>query len=557
MYRALYRAYRPRCFADVCGQPHVVRTLKRQVAEGKLSHAYLFTGSRGTGKTSCAKILAKAVNCLHPVDGDPCNACEVCRGIDDESILDVVEIDAASNNGVDDIRELRDNTAFSPAVGKYRVYIIDEVHMLSGAAFNALLKTLEEPPEHVLFILATTEVHKLPATVLSRCQRFDFRRIAPEDIADRLLYVAGQEGFELTRPAALQIARLADGAMRDALSLLDVCRAEGGTVDEAAVAACAGLSGREALADLLRACFAQDAATALTQLADLYDQSKDLGRLCAELVAYLRDLMLIKTLRQPERLLVGSAAELAEQEALAESTTLAAILHAMDVFDRAGERMRAGGDRRTAAETAVIKLCRPTLDDSPEALLHRLEALEAGGVSRPVPAPAAPTPEPEPMPEPVPASPVEAAPPVVEEAPSASAAPLEAAPPIEETPPPPAAPAPAEETAAAPTAGEVVFDRWNEVLAALTRVDPLMKAVLGGSTAYESGEYMLIEIANESFRDMVNSDPRHRGNLKKAIASVTGRSYKIGPHVAAAQAKPVKDDPLDALAAALKSNGLN
>ncbi|MBP5617559.1 MAG: DNA polymerase III subunit gamma/tau, partial [Clostridia bacterium] len=349
MYRALYRAYRPRRFADVCGQPHVVRTLRRQVAEGQLSHAYLFTGSRGTGKTSCAKILAKAVNCLHPVDGDPCCECEICRGIDDESILDVIEIDAASNNGVDDIRGLRDNTAFSPAAGKYRVYIIDEVHMLSGAAFNALLKTLEEPPEHVLFILATTEVHKLPATVLSRCQRFDFRRIAPEDIADRLTYVAGQEGFELTREAALLIARLADGAMRDALSLLDVCRAEGGKVDEETVVACAGLSGREYLAALLRACFAGDTAAALTKLADLYAQSKDMGRLCAELVAYLRDLMLIKTLRQPERMLVGSAAEIDEQEKLAGQTSLETILHAMDVFEAAGERMRAGADRRTAA----------------------------------------------------------------------------------------------------------------------------------------------------------------------------------------------------------------
>ena len=545
MYRALYRAYRPRSFADVCGQPHVVRTLKNQVAEGKLSHAYLFTGSRGTGKTSCAKILAKAVNCLHPVDGDPCNECEVCRGIDDESILDVVEIDAASNNGVDDIRELRDNTAFSPAVGKYRVYIIDEVHMLSGAAFNALLKTLEEPPEHVLFILATTEVHKLPATVLSRCQRFDFRRISAEDIADRLIYVAEQEGFTLTRPAALQIARLADGAMRDALSLLDVCRAEGGTVDEDTVVACAGLSGRQALADLLRACFAQDTAAALTQLTDLYNASKDLGRLCAELVAYLRDLMLIKTLRQPERMLVGSSAELAEQEALAETVSLETILHAMDVFDRAAERMRAGSDRRTAAETAVIQLCRPSLDASPEAILRRLEALEMGAavatpsqskpapapVEKPTPAPAPqPVSEPEPDEEPIPPAP---------------------------TPAPPAEPVEAPSPAPAPaTEGEVPFERWNEVLAALTRVDPLMKAVLGGSTAYESGDFILIEIANESFRDMVNSDPRHRGNLKKAIASVTGRSYKIGPHVTA-EAKPVEDDPLDALAEALQSHGLN
>ncbi len=554
MYRALYQAYRPQSFSDVCGQPHVVQTLRRQVAQGQISHAYLFTGSRGTGKTTCARILAKAVNCLHPVDGDPCNECEICRGIDDESILDVVEMDAASNNGVNEIRDLRDNTAFSPAVGKYRVYIIDEVHMLSGAAFNALLKTLEEPPEHVVFILATTEVHKLPATVLSRCQRFDFRRISPDDIADRLIYVAGQEGFTLTREAALLIARLSDGAMRDALSLLDVCRTGVDKVDEETVVACAGLSGRAYLSELLRACFAGDAAAALTQLAELYDRSKDLGRLCAELVAYLRDLMLIKTLRSPERLLVGSAAEIAEQEELAGRTTLEAVLHAMDLFETAAERMRAGADRRVEAETAVVKLCRPALDASPEAILRRLERLEAGApLSAPAPSPAA---ERE-----VPAAPAASpAAPAAEEEASAPAAPVsgpeepapaEQAPPEEEAPPAPA-PAPAGQTGV--SADAVPFARWHEVVAALTRTDPLLKAVLGGSTAYESGDYMLLQIANESFRDMVNNDPRHRNNLKQAIASVTGRSYKIGPY-AAERPRPVEKDPLDRLADALRNSG--
>ena len=547
MYRALYRTYRPRCFSDVCGQPHVVQTLKRQVAEGKLSHAYLFTGSRGTGKTSCAKILAKAVNCLHPVDGDPCNACELCRGIDDESVLDVVEIDAASNNGVDDIRELRDNSAFSPAQGRYRVYIIDEVHMLSGAAFNALLKTLEEPPEHVLFILATTEVHKLPATILSRCQRFDFRRISPEDIADRLAFVAGQEGFSVTRDAALLIARLSDGALRDALSLLDVCSTASSEITEDTVIACAGLSGRQYLGDLLKDCFSGDAAAALTLLAELYEKSKDFGRLCTELVSYLRDLMLIKTLRQPERLLVGSAAELAQQQTLAESVSLEVILHAIDVFESAGERMRGGAARRTAVETAVIKLCHPTLDTSPEALLRRLAALEAGGlpIAYETEAPARPEPAP------APSAPAEPTP-----------APVEPTIPAEPEPdvPVPADPAPSPAKTAPPSSDDAVpFDRWNEVLAALGRIDPLMKAVLGGSRAYRSGEdFMLIEIANESFRDMFNNDARHRANLKKAIASVTGRSYKIGPYTgASAPASAPADDPLDKLADALERNGLS
>ena len=244
-YQALYRKWRPQVFADVVGQEHVTRTLMNEVRTGRHSHAYLFTGSRGTGKTTCAKIFAKAVNCEHPVNGDPCNCCETCKGIDNGSILDVVEIDAASNNGVDNIREIRDEANFTPVGGKYRVYIIDEVHMLSTGAFNALLKTLEEPPEHVKFVLATTEVHKLPATILSRCQRFDFHRISPEDIAARLNYVAKEEHLDLTPGAANLIARLADGALRDALSILDQCIGQGTSIDEATVNAVVGLAGRD------------------------------------------------------------------------------------------------------------------------------------------------------------------------------------------------------------------------------------------------------------------------------------------------------------------------
>ena len=279
MYQVLYRKWRPQVFADVVGQPQVTVTLQHELMAGRVAHAYLFTGSRGTGKTTCAKILAKAVNCLHPVNGDPCGECEICRGVESGSVMDVVEIDAASNNGVDNIRELREEAAFTPASARYRVYIIDEVHMLSQGAFNALLKTLEEPPAHVLFILATTEVHKLPATILSRCQRFDFHRIAPEDISDRLEYVARQEEASLDREAGLLIARLADGAMRDALSLLDQCFGRSRQVTVEVVNETAGLAGREHLFQMAQSILDRDSPSALELVDRLYRESKDMARL--------------------------------------------------------------------------------------------------------------------------------------------------------------------------------------------------------------------------------------------------------------------------------------
>ncbi|MCQ2463438.1 MAG: DNA polymerase III subunit gamma/tau, partial [Clostridia bacterium] len=263
MYQVLYRKWRPRVFSDVVGQPHVTKTLASEILNKRLSHAYLFTGSRGTGKTTCAKILSKAVNCLSPVDGNPCNECEICRGIDSGAILDVVEIDAASNNGVDNIRDIRDEVNFTPASCKYRVYIIDEVHMLSDGAFNALLKTLEEPPEHVIFILATTEVHKLPSTILSRCQRFDFRRIPSEDMAERMSYIASRENLTLEHDAAMLIARLADGALRDALSILDQCGTRSKNIDAQLVSDVAGLTGRVYLFELTNAVCKADSAAAL------------------------------------------------------------------------------------------------------------------------------------------------------------------------------------------------------------------------------------------------------------------------------------------------------
>ena len=292
MYRALYRKWRPQRFEDVVGQRAIVTALKNQITAGRVGHAYLFTGVRGTGKTTCAKIFAKAVNCLHPVNGDPCGECEICKGIDNGSLLDVVEMDAASNNGVDDIRDLRDETAYTPSACQYKVYIIDEVHMLSTAAFNALLKTLEEPPAHVIFILATTEIQKVPATILSRCQRYDFTRIGPEDIARRVEYIAGEEKLELTSDGAELIARLADGALRDALSILDTCAGVTAKIDADVVRRMAGVTDRSYLFQISDALEAQDAAAALAQLAQLRQQSVDVKRLTEELIAHYRALML-------------------------------------------------------------------------------------------------------------------------------------------------------------------------------------------------------------------------------------------------------------------------
>lgn len=295
MYQALYRKWRPKSFADVVGQEHITETLRRQAAQGRLSHAYLFTGTRGTGKTTCAKILAKAVNCQHPVDGDPCNQCPACLGIDNGSLLDVLELDAASNNGVDQVRALRDEAVYSPASVKYRVYIIDEVHMLSISAFNALLKILEEPPAHLIFILATTELHKVPATILSRCQRFAFKRLQPRDIAARLLYVARQEDMDLTEDAAGLLSRLSDGAMRDALSLLDQCGAAGGRIDGERVLDVLGLAGNVQTAELMDCLLRRDAQSALLLLDRLYSGGKDVGALLGELSALTRDLLIRMT----------------------------------------------------------------------------------------------------------------------------------------------------------------------------------------------------------------------------------------------------------------------
>ena len=376
MYRVLYRKWRPRSFDDVIGQPQVTKTLAAQVRENRLSHAYLFTGSRGTGKTSCAKILSKAVNCLSPVNGSPCGECELCRGIDSGTVLDIVEIDAASNRGIDDIRLLRDEVNFMPAKAQYRVYIIDEVHMLTIEAFNALLKTLEEPPEHVIFILATTEVHKLPATILSRCQRFDFKRIEPDEIAKRLCEIAAAEGGELDFDAAVLIAGIADGGMRDALSLLDRALSVSGKITPEEVAACAGLMGREHIYRLVRAAAAADMAECLNIFDELHRNSCDTQRLFAELIDVFRSFLIIKTSENPEKLIVGTAAQLEQLSELAGLFTEEGVLYALSVLTQSADAMGRAVSRRVEAELALIKLCRPQTDSGVFALAQRVAELE-------------------------------------------------------------------------------------------------------------------------------------------------------------------------------------
>lgn len=376
MYQVLYRKYRPRVFADVYGQDHVTSTLKNEIKEGRISHAYLFTGSRGTGKTTCAKILAKAVNCPNAVDGEPCNACEICKGLDSGTIYDVVEIDAASNNGVDNIRDLREEVNYTPTRGKYRVYIIDEVHMLSTGAFNALLKTLEEPPAHVIFILATTEVHKLPATILSRCQRFDFKRIQPETMAVRLQQVAGLEGMELAPDAATLIARIADGALRDGLSILDQCAGRSKQITAQLVSEVAGLAGREALYRLSDAVLARDSSAAVGELAQLHENSYDMERLCVEMINHFRNFMMVKTVKKSRELIICTDDEYKHIEESAGQFTLAQILRGLDLFQSTLVKIKGGATPRIEMEMAFVRLCEPKLEADSDSINQRLSALE-------------------------------------------------------------------------------------------------------------------------------------------------------------------------------------
>ena len=444
MYQALYRKYRPAVFSDVVGQSHITRTLQKQVAENRTSHAYLFTGSRGTGKTTCAKILARAVNCENPRDGNPCGVCPACLALEDGNSLDVLELDAASNNGVDQVRALRDEAAYPPANVRKRVYIVDEVHMLSVSAFNALLKILEEPPEHLMFILATTELHKVPATILSRCQRYAFRRISPADIAARLRYVAGREQIPLTDDGAELLARLAEGALRDGLSLLDQCAASGGTVDSAAVLNTLGLAGHLQTAALLEHILRKDVPSALSLFGELYDNGRDGVTVLRELAALVRDLLLKRMAPEGSAALLSGGYDDNTLKRLESLSTDARLLYLATSLQGIGAEFADAKNNRLNTELCLLRLCDETLSGDISALVARIERLEAGYSAAPVPRPAAPAAQIVPRPA---AQAVRAAPPPQNNVPQPDDAPSwdnvpqpDDAPPWDNVPPPDNAP---------------------------------------------------------------------------------------------------------------------
>ena len=569
MYQVLYRKYRPRVFADVYGQDHVTSTLKNEIKEGRISHAYLFTGSRGTGKTTCAKILAKAVNCPNAVDGEPCNTCEICKGLDSGTIYDVVEIDAASNNGVDNIRDLREEVNYTPTRGKYRVYIIDEVHMLSTGAFNALLKTLEEPPAHVIFILATTEVHKLPATILSRCQRFDFKRIQPETMAVRLQQVAGLEGMELAPDAATLIARIADGALRDGLSILDQCAGRSKQITAQLVSEVAGLAGREALYRLSDAVLARDSSAAVEELAQLHENSYDMERLCVEMINHFRNFMMVKTVKKSRELIICTDDEYKHIEESAGQFTLAQILRGLDLFQSTLVKIKGGATPRIEMEMAFVRLCEPKLETDPDAINQRLSALERAvqngvpatsvkAVQSPAPAarpaPAQPTVPPTPQPAPAAAAPA----PEPEPVPATSAEPV-SAPVPEPAPVQPEPPVPLEPAAAAPSptsaadSEQKLFMQWADLMEILHRTDIALFGVLSGSQGYTRGEFFLIDSPNPTIKEFIKIST-HAKAIRAALHELTGHNYKLGLFKKKSTEQAPRRDPLEDLLSKAREN---
>ena len=538
-YQALYRKYRPLTFSDVVGQEQVTKTLQKELTDGKTVHAYLFTGTRGTGKTSCAKILARAVNCQHPVNGDPCLECEQCKASLLDENTDIVEIDAASNNGVDSIRELRELINFAPANSKYRVYIIDEVHMLSSGAFNALLKTLEEPPAHVIFILATTEVHKLPATILSRCQRFDFRRIDSEKIAERIQYVAEKEGLTVTDDAATLIASVADGGMRDALSILDLCASNNKNIDENTVETVCAMAGNDYLIDLTDCLKQGDTEKALILIEELNNSSVDMLRLLSELTSHFRDLMIVKTVKGAKKPIVCSSKRMAALENQAEDFDIKEIICCLNILQETASKMQSG-NRRSQMELAVIKICNPTLSTDLDSLERRVAALEKGNNVRIISAA---------QPENKNAS--KKAELIEDEIPLPDSE-YETPAPMEEK-----APVPQENVKSTPLEkGVSEVENWNEIIRLIKQKSPIMGGVLNDSKAYIKGDYLLIDAPNEQFRSLVNgANPIYKNSIRSAAQEVLGVTYKLGPYK-----KPTVSadgDPLLAVAEKLKKFEIN
>lgn len=522
MYQVLYRKWRPKTFADVVGQPHVTETLKNEIKSGRVAHAYLFTGSRGTGKTTCAKIFSKAVNCLNPVDGNPCGECEICRGIEDESIMDVVEMDAASNRKIEDIRDLLEEIRYTPAQARYRVFIVDEVHMLTQEAFNALLKTLEEPPPYVLFILATTEPHKLPATILSRCQRFDFHRIQPKAIADRLKYIAKHEDGDIDDEAALMIARLADGGMRDAISILDQTMGRSKQINTLTVCETVGMAGTGYINEIAENISKKDSAKLMSLISDLYANSKDMLRLCDELIGYFRNIMILCTVKDPSGLIVASEAEFSELKQSASNFTSAQSVEILNMLQTSYEKMCRGVNKRVEMETVLIRICafldnlnselRPSAEpfapkkntvESKEvinSIISRIETLEkavgSGNLSN----------SPSRMTIPILGNTSE---PGSKSQSDASSSKLSVS--VKEL-----------SNSANP------FGQWNQALEMLAGINKPAYSVLSDSRAFINGKYLLID-TNGFGRDMLRNS-QVKESIREIIKKIAGIDCRLGPY---------------------------
>lgn len=537
MYKALYRKYRPLTFDDVVAQPHITQTLLNQLVNNKTAHAYLFTGSRGTGKTTCARIFAKAINCEHPVNGNPCLKCDICRDADEGALSDIIEIDAASNNGIDDVRDLREGALYTPERCKYKVYIIDEVHMLSKDAFNALLKIMEEPPPHVKFILATTEIHKVLPTILSRCQRFDFHRIQPADIKKRLLYVAEKENIQLDDMAAELIAKTADGGMRDALSLLDQCIAFSEDVTEEVVANAAGIAGREYLFEIIDAVIGHDPSKAIAVIQKLYELSKDMQKLCDELIAQFRNIMMTKTVPQNTELLACMPGEIELIKKYAEALTIDDIFDKLNLLQDCNLRLSRVAAKRVEIEMCMIKLCSAPVSsnaaiDNSEiyAKIDMLEQKIAQGI------PAAPAPS-------------YSRPTEVHR--TTPAAPLNAASKTEQ---------PQQQTdfAKLNPADFKPVEQWAEILEAFAVSCPPVSGSLAGSYALENQGYMLICTENSFFMNLLRNK-ENAAKLKESIRKITGKTYQIRAKCTAKaenEAAAGGNDPLQAILKKAEENGI-
>ena len=505
MYKALYRKWRPLTFDDVISQQHITETLKNQIKSDKTAHAYLFTGSRGTGKTTCARILAKAVNCPNMKDGSPCLVCDICKDADDGALTDIIEIDAASNNGVGDIRDLREGAIYSPERCKYKVYIIDEVHMLSMQAFNALLKIMEEPPEYVKFILATTEIHKVPATITSRCQRYDFRRIKQKDISARLMYIASQEDIDLTEDGADMIAKIADGGMRDAVSLLDQCSVTTEKIDATAVSNTAGIAGRDSLYSILEAITDSNAPAALAVTDKLYNMSKDLTNLCEELILQLRNIMLIKA--SPENaseIIICTPEEYERLKKVAEKSELNDIMIRIEALQACRERMMKVLNKRVEFEMSLIKVCGKTTNSIPaidnseiydkiKQLEDKLSAIPQGGYqssyktrnTREIFTASSPAADSEPTPD--------------------SKVDINTVKEDELTP----------------------CDRWEEIMEEFRKLNPSVAGSLEGSTAATKGNVFCIFTPNNFFIQLFKSNKENAVSLGRAIYNILGQKYRL------------------------------